>query len=215
MSDVAAELSLSTSRPAGLTRDEDVEASPRALPEADASLASRIRAGDVHAFKVMFDLYYEPLHAYVVGLLQDQDAAEECVQDVMYHAWALGPAWGLHGSIGAYLFTAARNRAMNHVRRHRVVDRWKAAATSGAELTGMGKGPEATDEACRRHEVTSAARAALERLPERRRVALTLRGEYRMTNPQIAEAMGISVKNVERYIMLALEALRRELSGFF
>jgi RNA polymerase sigma-70 factor (ECF subfamily) len=201
MSDTVAELSL--------------EPAHRALPEADASLASRIRVGDVHAFKAMFDLYYDPLHAYAVALLQDQDAAEECVQDVIYHVWALGPGWELHGSIGSYLFTAVRNRAMNHVRRHRVVNRWKAAATSGAEPTGMGKGPEPTDEACRRHEITAAARAALERLPERRRVALTLRGEYRMTNPQIAAAMGISVKNVERYIMLALKALRTELNGFF
>jgi len=215
MSDAAAELSLTNSRPAGLTQDEDVEATQRALPEADASLASRIRAGDVNAFKAMFDLYYEPLHAYVVGLLQDQDAAEEYVQDVMYHVWALGPRWELHRSIRAYLFSAARNGALNHVRRHRVVDRWKAAASSGAALTGMGQGPEATDEACRRREITAAARAALKRLPERRRVALTLRGEYRMTNSQIAEAMGISIKNVERYIMLALKALRTELDGFF
>lgn len=189
--------------------------SPPALPEADASLAARIRAGDVNAFKIMFDLYYDALHAYAVGLLQDHDAAEECIQDIMYQVWALGPKWELHSSIGGYLFAAARNRAMNRARRHRVVSRWRAAAASGAEHTGMGHGPEATDEACRRHEITAAARAALGRLPERRRVALTLRGEYRMTNSQIAETMGISIKNVERYIMLALKTLRTELKGFF
>ncbi len=198
--------------PSSVRRDRLDELSP---PTADAAMAARIRAGDAGAFKTMFDVYYVELHAYVVALTQDKDLADECVQDVMYNIWALGPRWKLRGSIQAYLVVAVRNYLSGRRRHDRVASRWEAAASGGVERTGMGQGPEPTDEACRRNEVTAALHAALGHLPERRRLAVTLRWEYHLANAEVARTMGTSVKYVEREIMLGLRAIRRELEKFF
>jgi RNA polymerase sigma-70 factor, ECF subfamily len=185
------------------------------LPSAsDAALAARIRASDVDAFNAMFDRFYGRVHAYVVALTQDTDVADECVQDVMCQVWTLRARWDPRGSIHAYLLGAARNRAFNHLRHGRVVKRWQVAATTDTNISGMGQGPAATDDACRRNELALAMDTALRRLPERRRVVVTLRWTYHMTNAQIAEAIGTSVRNVEKHFTQALKTLRAELSAF-
>jgi RNA polymerase sigma-70 factor (ECF subfamily) len=214
MSDVARELSVSGPRRVGLPSADAVVHSP-VPPEGDAALAARIRAGDADAFKAMFDLYGDVLHAYVMLLTHERDVADECVQDVMYSVWMLGPRWNLRDSIRGYLFNAARNHVRNHLRRGRVIGRWMTAASGGFERSGMSQGPEATDEACRRNEASAALRAALAHLPERRRLAVTLRCAYHLTNAQIAQAMGTSIKYVEREIMLGLRKMRGELAPFF
>jgi RNA polymerase sigma-70 factor, ECF subfamily len=216
MTDPVAQLPRPVPSGEGDSPSPDIHAPPEPrLAQLDESLAARVRAGDVEAFKAIFDMYCEPLQVYVVGLVQDRDAAAECVQEVMYQVWNLGPRWVLRESLRSYLYTAARNRALSYLRRQRLIDRWNAAATGGDTISGMSQGPEGTDEACRRNELAAAIRAAVARLPERRRVAITLRGEYRMTNPQIAQAMGTSIQNVEKHIALALRSLRKALDPFF
>jgi RNA polymerase sigma-70 factor, ECF subfamily len=214
MTDVAADLSLvPTGRLDSLSSGAIASAEPT-RSEVDGALAARIVAGDAEAFKAMFKAHFDDLHAYAVALTQDQDLADECVQAVMYKVWTLGTRWRPSQSIRAYLVVALRNHISGRRKRERVVRRWEALATLRPEVSGIGQGPEPTDAACRRHEISAALYEVLRHLPERRRVAVTLRYQYHMTNPEIAEMMGISIKGVERHIMMALRTLRARLKGF-
>ncbi len=49
-------------------------------------------------------------------------------------------------------------------------------------------------------------------MPERRRLAFTLRTRHHLTYPEIARVMGISVKGVELHLTLALKAVREALA---
>jgi RNA polymerase sigma-70 factor (ECF subfamily) len=51
--------------------------------------------------------------------------AEEIVQDLFLTIWRKRATLVIETSVTTYLFTAARNRAMNHLRRERVVRRWE------------------------------------------------------------------------------------------
>jgi RNA polymerase sigma-70 factor (ECF subfamily) len=188
---------------------------PALAEDEERALAARIRAGDDDAFRIVFHAYYGALHAFVLAFVHNPDVADECVQDVLHRVWELGAKWNVRGSVRTYLYTAARNRALNYLKHQRVTDRWAAVAAATGQPSGMGQRAEATDAACRRNELAVALAAAMARLPERRRMVLILRTQHAMKNHEIAEVVGISVKNVERHLMLALKTLRAELDAFF
>ena len=63
------------------------------------------------------------------------------------------------------------------------------------------------------NEIDTALAREVARLPERRRLAFTLRSQYGLTNAEIADAMGVTVKAVEKAISAALKTLRDKLGG--
>jgi len=61
------------------------------------------------------------------------------------------------------------------------------------------------------HETESAVRQAIDLLPARTRVAFTLQWDYEMSHSEIATAMGISIKGVEKLIATAKTKLKATL----
>ena len=73
-------------------------------------------ADDLTAFEALFRQYHAPLCEVVDCYVRSQAIAEEIVQDLFFAVWvrrATLEATSLQG----YLFRAARNRALHHVRR--------------------------------------------------------------------------------------------------
>ena len=56
-------------------------------------------------------------------------------------------------------------------------------------------------------------RGAIDRLPPRARLALVLQRDHEMTQAEIAEAMDISLKGVEKLLATARQKLRPLLDG--
>ena len=54
------------------------------------------------------------------------DIAEEIVQEVLWYVWEHRATWDVHSGIRAYLFGAARNRALNELQRSGRAARWAA-----------------------------------------------------------------------------------------
>ena len=59
----------------------------------------------------------------------------------------------------------------------------------------------------------AAVTAAMRRLPERQRIAVTLRHFEDLGNPEIAERLGISVEAVESLLARGRRALAKDLSS--
>ncbi len=174
----------------------------------------RIRAGDEVAFAEAFDAYYEPLCLHVLGYVKLHAVAEEIVQDVFANLWTQRDGLYVRRDLRSYLFGAARNRAYNHVRDQRVVDRWEAHATDDAGVSGMSQGARPTDERVREQELRQALEAAVARLSLRQREAFALRWA-RLSCPEIGRVMGISTKTVENMLTRAYKALRGDLARFY
>ncbi len=175
-------------------------------------LVQRIRAGDEAAFEAMFRSTYDALYASVYRIVQSAAVAEELVQDLFVAIWADRARWDPGDTVDrvrAYLFVAARRRALNAVRREAVEQRWvEHAGRAPGELAA-----ESADVVVERSERVRAVRAAVARLPERGRAVLLLQWRRGLTYPEIAECLGISVKTVEVHVSRALKVLRRSLAG--
>ena len=163
---------------------------------------------DIAAFEALFRTHYSPLCDYVYGYVRSRAVAQELVQDLFLRLWerALTPAGTLAAS---YLYTAARNRAVGHLRRERVAAAWAKSRSSVARAA-----PAGADEPLREHEVRDALEHAVAELPERCRLIFTLSRYRSLSNAEIAEMLCISVNTVEQQMWRALKTLRAKLAPY-
>jgi RNA polymerase sigma-70 factor, ECF subfamily len=179
------------------------------LEERDAQLAARIREGDPEAFRAAVISYFAPLIRFAAGMLGDRDAAEDVVQETLARMWERRGGVEVGISLRAYLYGAVRNRALNTLAHDAM--RVRSAPTLQADLTRLAEREEAESDPD--HAATSALRAALATLTERRRVAIQLRYEEGLTYPEIAAVMRISTGSAEQLVFHAIRALRAALGA--
>ena len=98
-----------------------------------AHLSDRVRRGDLAAFEEIFRAMHAPLCEVADSYVQSQAVAEEIVQDLFFAIWMKRDRLPNVDSLQAYLFTAARNRCLHHLRHRAMVRRWTSWA--GLEQT--------------------------------------------------------------------------------
>jgi RNA polymerase sigma-70 factor (ECF subfamily) len=167
------------------------------------------RARDERLFADLFLEHYSSLCEFVDSYVHAPDVAEEIVQTVFLRLWEARETWQPSQGARAYLFAACRNQALDLLRHERIVTRTAAFAVD-CEAVRAGIPPRA-DAELEAAELAERLRSVVAQLPERRRLVVVLRWQYQLSNPEIAEIMGISVKGVEVQFSRALADLRREL----
>ncbi len=191
--------------------------SPTALREYAASASEhsrddarvqRIRAGDAAAFEDVYREQYRALVGFVYTYLRSEPQAEEVVQDVFLGVWRHRAQWQPRTSLRAYLFGAARNRALNRLRDQGVASSTRDDAGIEGRMLAMGEPPAAVDLQIEGAELAEAARRAIARLAPRSRMAFLLCREEGLSYAETAEVMGISEHTVKIQMGRALKALR-------
>jgi RNA polymerase sigma-70 factor (ECF subfamily) len=179
-------------------------------PEPGRELASRIRDGDTGAFEELFLSTHAMLCEVVDAYVRSQDVSEEIVQDIYCALWLRRHRLEIRTSLRAYLLTAARNRALHHLRHREVEDRWvERTSTSMESEPDAGAMPtEIADEAGEFDDLLQELRQAIEELPPRTRAAVILRWRHGLRNVDVALALGVSVKAVEKLLHNAKRRLR-------
>jgi len=179
---------------------------PGRAPSAN-DLARRLRDGDPAALETLFREHYAALCRFANRYLHDRAAAEDLVQDVFTSIWAGRLRLDVRGSLRAYLFAAVRNRALN-LRKHQLVERDWEQDEAIPDVRALHRAPARPDDLLDEAERRKRLRAALEALPERCRLVMQLRWEQQFSHAEIAEALGITVKGVERQLARGLRFLR-------
>lgn len=178
----------------------------------DRQWISRIRAGDARAFEEMYRAYKNDLAAFVHSYVRSPEITEEILQDLFLRIWQQRDLWECSGPLRAYLFRAARNRAIGYIRHERVDAAFRERSANeyfASAMPGAVAGPDAsigTDE------LERAIERALDELPPRCREAFVLNRRHHLSYAEVAAVMQLSVKTVEVQMGRALAILRRELA---
>lgn len=168
-----------------------------------------IQSGNETSFELLYRAYFRPLVLFVLPLVESPAIAEEVVEDVFVHLWEHRTSIDIQCAVNTYIFSAARNRALNVARRMRVEQRWRdqqAQVSLAVEWDHVHS--QTGDIALDIERVQHAVRNAIETLPEQRRRVLHLRWAQGMSYAEIAEVIGSSVVAVERQLSRTLKALR-------
>ncbi|MBX6333646.1 MAG: RNA polymerase sigma-70 factor [Gemmatimonadaceae bacterium] len=196
----------SSSRPIpSVDRLDDAEIAAR-----DAAWLAKMREGDRKAFEALFRCYSDPLCGFVFGYTRSIDEAQEIVQDLFCWLWEHRAEWNVTRSVRTYLFQAAHNRALNRLKRRRMIERYQERAAREVPEHATDDAADAT--AAR--ELADALGRAVAELPDRCREVFTLNRWHNMSYAQIAAALGISAKTVENHMGRALTILRKRLADW-
>lgn len=177
-------------------------------PALPADIVARLRSGDERALEMVFRTCYAPLASFAFRYLRDAAASEDVVQDTFTALWAGRERLAVATSLRSYLYATVRNRALN-VRKHdAVVEDWERDESSDG-VRALHPAPIRPDHALDEKLLAQRLAEAFETLPERQAQAMVLRWRDELSYAEIAEALGISVKGVEKHLSRGLESLRR------
>ena len=162
-------------------------------------LAARLADGDPAAPRELVERHYAELYRYAFSVLRDVRAAEDAVQDAFERALgALGryPEGRLRNMrLRPWMYRITLNVARNRLRRRREVTVEEVSAVEGE---GSNENPEGVMDVL----------AALGRLPERQRVAVTLRYLQDLPYAEISGITGWPEATVKTLVRRGLARLR-------
>ncbi|MFE3837117.1 RNA polymerase sigma factor [Pseudogemmobacter sonorensis] len=178
--------------------------------EDDDALLARYGAGDPAAARALVLRLTPRVMAMSLRLLGgDRAEAEDLTQEAMLRLWRAAPGWRAgEARVTTWLYRVVANLATDRLR---VRGRRRISALEEAPEPEDGA-PGALARMIERDRMAALDRA-LATLPERQRLAVVLRHIEGLSNPEIAEAMGVGVEAVESLTARGKRALAAALSG--
>lgn len=149
---------------------------------------------------------------YVFGMCGDWHQSEDLTQEVMLKALEKQDSFSGKSSFKTWIFTIARNKWLDQLRRKKSGPEMVTMENGHAELAvdSAPTPPRAAASA----ELARALKDATARLPQEQREALAMRESEGLTFAEIAEVINVPIGTVKSRVRYALLALAEELKPF-
>jgi RNA polymerase sigma-70 factor (ECF subfamily) len=186
-----------------------VQTWPEGGAPSDAELMEQLVRRVPEALEMLYDRHGRAVYSLVLRIAQQVEAAEEIVQDVFLQLWRHAHRYqATRGPLEPWLFTLARNRALDEIRGKREKDRRREDTLENQLLACNSPSPESLADRNRR---ADRVRALMRSLPERQRRAIELAYFDGMTHSEISQAMAEPLGTVKSWIRAGLLRLREAL----
>ena len=183
-------------------------------PDVQRMLA--VQRGNRLAFEELMRNYYPRLLNFIYRFVGNQSTAEDLVQDVFVRVYNTAGRYRPKSRFQTWIYTIAKNVALNELRRSRRLAYSLDEPTEGDEqklYQDMGELKEnAPDEKIIQKEKAVRVRAAIGQLPENQRVAIILRRYEEFSYAEIAATLNVSDKAVKSLISRAMQNLKKQLA---
>ena len=177
--------------------------------ERDRSCVARLRAGDPAALDELYDRHSDLLFSLAARIVGSPTEAEEVLQETWMQAWRQAAHYdAARGSVGAWLVTIARTRALDRLRSAR--SRSRAEDAAGTELAHDAATPLAHDAGvlAEQHQMQDRIGVALAGLEPHHRQVLELAYFVGLSQIEIAERLAAPLGTVKSWTRQALSRLR-------
>lgn len=181
---------------------------PEASDQSDErQLLARVQAGDAEAFDTLVRRHLPRARLVARRLMQDPDDADDLVQDAFLRVLERMATFDVSRPFEPWFIRLLVNRGLDVRRKQRV----RRTDPQDPELIGGGSRPDRETE---RSELRSSLSAALEQLPDRQRLIVTLFEIDGRSTEEIAGMLKVTQVTVRWHLHQARRTLRETLKGW-
>lgn len=168
----------------------------------DLELVKQVKAGNKTAFNLLVRAHQRGLYSIVFTILKDHDATDDVVQDAFLKAYKHMDTFQCRSSFKSWLYSIAINTAKNALRSESLrekVDVEKVVLQSSSR----------TGESMEEKQLQTVLAEQIEKLPEKQKLALTLRIFDELPFKDIAEIMECPYDTAKANFRHAITSLRK------
>ncbi len=168
-----------------------------------------LKEGNHDAYDEVYIRYRDPIYNFLKILTRSDVAAEEIAQEVFVNVWEKRDKINPAKNIKSYLYTIARNAALQYFNRQKVHGRFTdfSAAAGNSESVS-------SEELVIAKETEILIEIALSRMPAQRRRVFEMSHYEGLSNEIIAEQLEISKSNVTSHLSNARKDIKEVLALF-
>ncbi|MBH24242.1 MAG: RNA polymerase subunit sigma [Myxococcales bacterium] len=179
--------------------------------------------GRAEAFEVLLNRHERGIYNFILRSCGNPAKAEDMTQDVFLKVIRSAPKYKQTAKFTTWLYTIARNRCIDHARKHGKVrhvslDRSLSGDNQDDDRTFLNNLADADADAGNvsviRKDFRRRLKQALDALPEDQREVFILREVSGLKFREIAEVVGVGENTVKSRMRYALEALRGHMEEF-
>ncbi|WP_316794481.1 RNA polymerase sigma-70 factor [Pedobacter frigoris] len=172
----------------------------------DEAVLNSLQLGDKEAYEHIYDKYWAIMYRHARKMLQNDEEAKDVVQEVFVMLWIKAESGVIRSPLAAFLYTATRNKILDHIKHSKVRDKYLSSLKD--EMESYVEPPDAT---VSQRELSRQIELEINALPCKMRQVFELsRRQYR-THKEISEYLNISDKTVKKQINNALHILKSKL----
>jgi RNA polymerase sigma-70 factor (ECF subfamily) len=169
-------------------------------------LLGKVAEGDRKAFNRLYAVHIENVYNYIYLFTKSKEETEEILQEVFVNIWKHREKLAAVNSFKHYVFRAAKNRLINHLRHTRIKNRVFSEIREHAVIMQA----SADDEIIYR-ESYRLIQEAVEKLPPKRKAIFKMHIEEEISYAEIAEQLKISISVVKKQFYKACHSVRQYL----
>lgn len=159
------------------------------------------------SFNQLFKEYFKPVKSFVKKLVKSDIEAEDIAQEVFAQLWAKPEIWSGNPDVDRYIYRMAKYQALTFLRNYA---RKYDCGLTDADMSQVEavKSDIDTIDPIIHDEAQLILAMALEKMPPKRREIFSMSRFEGLSNKEIAEKLGLSVRTVESHIYSALADLK-------
>ena len=176
--------------------------------QSDNELIAAIIRGDVGAYEQLFVRYYPTLLHFIRGMLKDDHMSEDIAQNIFMKLWIHREKLDSAQSVKNYLFVLAKHEIYNIFKAKRTTMLSLLPQLSDRDVAYRGVSAE---EQYNYTELNALLMQGISKMPPQRQLIFRMSRYEHLSNREIAERLGLSVRTVDKHIELALKDLHSTL----
>jgi RNA polymerase sigma-70 factor (ECF subfamily) len=173
----------------------------------EAARIQSILAGHTAEFTHLVKAYEASVFRIVMGFVHQKEDAEDITQEVFVKAFQSLDRFAGRSSFSTWLFRIAIHTSLNELKRRKRRTIWSMASEL-LQLPSSSKDPE---QAFAEKTEQDQIRRAIDRLPEKQRMAFILSRYEELPQREVAQIMEISEGAVEQLLLRARDNLKKTL----
>lgn len=161
---------------------------------------------DTKTFETVFKQNFVSVTAYCNKYVRDTEDAKDLAHRAFMKVWEKREEIPEGSNIKALIFRIAHNLSINYIRDHKKFCDEEELQTVESENSDA-------DNEIRAAELEAAVIDTINRMPEKSKKVFLMSRYENLSNNNIADKLGISIKTVEAHITTALKLLRKRIFG--